>query len=125
MTEPTRDPAADPTQSPAGPGDSPPPPTFEQRMEDFGRRAEAAGERFGRDAQAAGERWSKDPRVVGATDTAARLWGVLVLAVGLWFFADITLRMDMPRVAWADVWPLALILVGLVVVARGWARNRA
>ena len=65
-------------------------------MEDFGHRAEAAGEKLGRDAEAAAHRWSKDPSVVAAGDTAARVWGLLVLAVGLWFFADITLGMDMP-----------------------------
>ena len=105
--------------------EAPPAPTFEERMEDFGRRAGEAGERFGREAQAAGERWSKDPAVVAAGDTAARVWGLLVLAVGAWFFADITLGMDMPAIAWRDVWPVALIVVGLAVVLRGIASRRA
>ena len=112
---------------PLPPPESEPPrsPTFEERMEDFGHRAEAAGERYGRVAQAAGERWSKDPAVVAAGDTAARVWGLLVLGVGLWFFADITLGMDMPAIAWRDVWPVALIVVGLAVVLRGIATRRA
>jgi hypothetical protein len=113
--QPTPPPATEP---PAGQ-------TFEQRMEDFGHRAEAAGERFGREAEAAAERWSKDPSVVAAGDTAARVWGLVVLGAGLWFFTDITLGMDMPAVAWRDVWPLALIVLGLVVVLRGVARRRA
>jgi hypothetical protein len=111
----------------------PPPPesepprsqTFEQRMEDFGHRAEAAGERLGHEAEAAAERWRKDPAVAAAGDTAARVWGLVVLGAGLWFFADITLGMEMPAVAWRDVWPLALIVVGLAVVLRGVARRRA
>jgi len=93
-------------------------------MEDFGRRAEAAGEKFGRDAEAAAHRWSKDPSVAAAGDTAARVWGLLVLAVGLWFFADITLGMNMPSVAWRDVWPIALIVLGLAVLLRGVASRR-
>jgi hypothetical protein len=101
------------------------PPTFEQRMEDFGHRAEAAGEKFGREAEAAARRWSKDPTVVAAADTATRVWGLLVLAVGVWFFADITLGMGMPAIAWRDVWPVALIVLGLAVLVRGMASRRA
>jgi hypothetical protein len=100
------------------------PRTFESRMEDFGHRAEAAGEKFGREAEAAAKRWSNDPTVVGAADTATRVWGLLVLAVGVWFFADITLGMDMPAIAWRDVWPVALIALGLAVLVRGMASRR-
>jgi hypothetical protein len=116
------------------PGTPPPPPpltppaaeprTFEQRMEDFGHRAGAAGEKLGKEAEAAAQRWSKDPAVVGAADTATRVWGLLVLAVGVWFFADITLGMDMPAIAWRDVWPAALIVLGLAVLVRGMASRR-
>ncbi|MCI0345322.1 MAG: hypothetical protein L0221_07740, partial [Chloroflexi bacterium] len=89
----TNDQAATPPPS-AEPAPAPSPAqTFEQRMEDFGRRAEAAG-----------ERWSKDPSIVGAADTATRAWGLIVLAVGIWFFADVTLGYDMPASAWRDVW---------------------
>lgn len=128
------DPSADPkqwrgpeqTDQPLPPPASEPPPnpSFEQRMDDFGHRAEVAGERLGRDAEAAAERWKRDPAVAVAGDTAARVWGLVVLGVGLWFFADITLGMAMPAVAWRDVWPLALIVLGLAVVLRGVARRR-
>ena len=94
-------------------------------MDDFGKRAGAAGEKLGREAEAAAQRWSKDPAITGAADTATRVWGLIVLAVGLWFFADFTLGLDMPRVAWRDIWPLGLIVVGLVVLARGLASRRA
>lgn len=128
--EPTLDqaPAATPEPTPEQAAEATPQPpleeTFEQRMEDFGRRAEAAGERWGRQAEATGERWSKDPAVVGAADTAGRVWGVLVLAIGLWFLADVTLGMDMPAIAWRDLWPVALIAVGLAVVLRGLSSRR-
>jgi len=118
------------TDQPTEPTPPPPPaepsrpPTFEQRVEGLGREAQAAGERLGRQAEAAGQRWSKDPAVVGAADTAGRVWGLIVLGVGLWFFADITLGLDMPAVAWRDLWPVALIVIGLAVVFRGMARRR-
>jgi hypothetical protein len=117
----------DPGTPPPTPTGTPPPAepkTFEQRMEDLGQRAGAAGEKLGKEAEAAAQRWSKDPAVVAAGDTAARVWGLLVLAVGLWFFADITLGMDMPAVAWREVWPVALIVLGLAVLLRGMASRR-
>jgi hypothetical protein len=123
--QPTEPAAVPPPEQPGGqPVEPAPERTFEERMQGFGREASAAGERLGREAQAAGERWAKDPGVVDAADTAARVWGLLVLAVGLWFFADITLGYDMPAVAWRDVWPIALIAIGLAVVLRGMARRR-
>jgi hypothetical protein len=116
-------PPPDATMSP----DAPPPAearTFEERVDDFGRRAGAAGEKLGRDAEAAAHRWSSDPSVAGAADTAARVWGLLVLAVGLWFFADITLGLSMPAIAWRELWPVALIVLGLAVLVRGMASRR-
>src|SRR6266550_2788560 len=128
-SEPTADPTADPTASGATPETGPasttpepevtPPSTFEERMERFGEEAQQAGERFGRRAEAAGQRWSKDAGVVRAADTASRIWGLLVLAIGLWFFADVTLGYDMPSIAWRDLWPIVLIGIGLIVVIRG------
>jgi len=93
-------------------------------MERFGHDAGEAGERFGKRAEEAANRWSKDPGMVRAADTAGRIWGLLVLAVGVWFFADVTLGYDMPRVAWSDLWPIALIGIGLLVVVRGMTRRR-
>ena len=90
-----------------------PPPTFEERME-----------RFGEEARQAGERWSKEPVVVRTADTAGRIWGLIVLAIGLWFFADVTLGYDMPSIAWRDLWPVVLIGIGLLVVVRGMTRRR-
>ena len=101
-------------------------------MEGFGREAEAAGqrigaagERFGKQAEDAGKRFAADPTVARVADTAARAWGLILLAVGAWFFADVTLAMDMPSVPWGDVWPFALILVGLAILVRGMGRRTA
>lgn len=66
-------------------------PTYEERMDAFGREAGAAGERIGRQAEAAGKRFASDPTMVRAADTAARVWGLLILLVGVWFLADVTL----------------------------------
>jgi len=108
--------------------DSPPPdtnrkPTFEERVDDFGRRADAAGERIEQRAEAAGRRLASDPAVVRAADTAGRVWGLIVLAVGVWFLLDVTFAMDMPRIPWGEVWPLAIIFIGLTILFRGMRRS--
>src|SRR5512134_1709235 len=75
--------SAEPTPTeptPIAPAPEPAPrPTFEQRVDAFGREVGAAGERIGREAEAVGERLSKDPGVQRAADTAARIWGLIVL----------------------------------------------
>jgi len=92
-------------------------------MESLGRDVGEAGERFGREAEAWGQRMAKDPGLQRAGDAAARVWGLLVLAVGIWFFIDVTLGYDMPRIPWSDVWPIGLILIGLIVILRGNRRS--
>jgi hypothetical protein len=94
-------------------------------MERFGQEVGEAGERFGKRAEDAASRWSRDPSVVHAADTAGRIWGLLLLAVGAWFFADITLGYDMPSIAWRDLWPVFLIGIGLLVLVRGLTRRGA
>jgi len=133
MTEPTADPGMQDTPKDAAPNTAPDPEpapaprpqTFEERMESFGQEVGAAGERFGREAEAWGQRMAKDPGLNRAADTAARVWGLLVLAVGAWFFVDVTLGYDMPAIPWGDVWPIGLIAIGLLVVLRGMTRRSA
>ena len=69
-------------------------------------------------------RLGANPVVRETFDFVGRLWGLVLLAFGLWFFADVTLRMDLPAIAWDDLWPVALILLGGLVVLRGVARRR-
>lgn len=120
-------PSPDPSPIDPGPSAAPPQPgrTFEERMERFGQEAGEAGRRIGEQAEAAGKRLAADPAIASAGDAAARVWGLILLAAGVWFLADITLDMDMPSIAWRELWPLALILVGLVIVFRGVVRRRA
>ena len=44
--------------------------------------------------------------------TASIIFGVIILAVGLWFFADLTLGLELPTIRWSQFWPLILIAIG-------------
>ena len=98
--------------------------TFEERAESLGRNVEAAAERFGREAEAAADRFASYPAVRSAGNAAARIWGLVLLAAGLWLFASITLHVTLPNIAWGDAWPVVLIALGLLVVF-GSGRRRA
>jgi hypothetical protein len=50
--------------------------------------------------------------------------GVALLAIGLWYFADRTLGLDLPRLNWRDLWPIALILLGAWIIAGPYLRRR-
>jgi uncharacterized integral membrane protein len=56
-------------------------------------------------------------------DTVTLVWGVILLAVGIWFFLDNTLGIEMPRIQWADVWPVIVIAVGVFVILQGLRRR--
>jgi uncharacterized membrane protein len=49
--------------------------------------------------------------------------GVVLLAVGLWFFADQTLELDMPSLRWSQLWPILIIGFG-AWIAIGSMRHR-
>jgi len=56
-------------------------------------------------------------------DSGAIVWGLILLAVGAWFFMDQTLGWDMPNVRWGDLWPVILIVIGAVVILQGLGRR--
>ncbi len=56
--------------------------------------------------------------------TGSIIFGVILLAVGLWFFADQTLGLDMPRLRWSELWPLLIIAIGAWVVLASMRRGR-
>jgi hypothetical protein len=58
-----------------------------------------------------------------AIDTGALVWGAILIAVGTWFFLDQTLGLDMPDVAWGDLWPVLLLVIGGAVILQGLRRR--
>lgn len=50
--------------------------------------------------------------------------GAILVVVGLWFFADRTLGLDLPRLRADQLWPILLIGIGVWVVLRSFGRRR-
>jgi hypothetical protein len=56
--------------------------------------------------------------------TVAIVVGGIVLLVGLYYFVDRTLGIDLPAISWGDLWPVILIVIGGLILARAWDRGR-
>lgn len=50
--------------------------------------------------------------------------GLFILAIGLWYVADRTLGLDLPRLNWDQLWPLALVGLGTWIIAGPRLRGR-
>jgi len=135
MTTPNERPDIPPLP-PAGPGPADAPPAqpapaaptatgadLKTAFEDGARALDVRAQALGREAEAAARRWGENPAVKETADLAGRLWGLVLLGFGLWFFADVTLRLDLPSLRWGELWPVILIVLGGFVVLRGLARR--
>jgi cell wall-active antibiotic response 4TMS protein YvqF len=69
------------------------------------------------------ERSRKRNRDDRSYDTVSLVWGGILLVVGIWFFLDRTLGINLPSVNWGDFWPVILIVVGAVVIFQGMRRR--
>ena len=49
--------------------------------------------------------------------------GGFFLIVGLWYFLDTTLGVEMPDISWGSLWPIFLIVIGALILWRA-ARDR-
>ncbi len=94
------------------------------RMRSFGRDAQVAGDRFGREAQVAGERLAHDPDVIAVGTMLGRLWGVVLIVVGLWLLAEVSLGLDLPGIDWGLAWPVVLMALGGLVILSAALRRR-
>jgi uncharacterized membrane protein len=57
-----------------------------------------------------------------------RVWtlvaGLFVLGLGVWFFLDYTLGIDLPTIRWSQLWPVILIVIGAAVLLGALRRER-
>jgi hypothetical protein len=55
--------------------------------------------------------------------TGSIVFGVILAAIGLWFFADQTLGLELPRLEWSELWPVFVIGLGAWIVLRSLGRR--
>jgi Domain of unknown function (DUF5668) len=48
--------------------------------------------------------------------------GIVLVAIGAWYFLDQTLGFAMPRINWRDFWPVILIAIGGLMIFRSMDR---
>jgi hypothetical protein len=56
--------------------------------------------------------------------TGTIVFGLIVIGVGLWFFADQTLGFEMPQLRWSELWPVILIVIGGWILLSSMRRRR-
>ncbi|HSO30788.1 MAG TPA: DUF5668 domain-containing protein [Candidatus Sulfomarinibacteraceae bacterium] len=122
MTTPTERPDLPPDQPVPS---APPAPGADLRtsLEGGARVLDERAHELGREAEAAVSRLGANPALRETADLAGRLWGLVLLGFGIWFLLDVTLRMDLPPIAWGQLWPVVLIVLGVLIVVRGMARR--
>lgn len=45
-------------------------------------------------------------------DVGSLVFGLILLAIGVWFLAEVTLGIDLPTIRWGQLWPVILIVLG-------------
>ncbi len=55
--------------------------------------------------------------------TGTIVLGVILVAIGLWFFGDQTLGLDMPELSWSELWPILIIGLGGWIVLGSLRRD--
>lgn len=57
-----------------------------------------------------------------------RIWtlivGLFILGLGVWFFLERTLGIDLPTIRWSQFWPIILIAIGAAILLGALRRER-
>ena len=61
---------------------------------------------------------SSGPRLAEGPRLGSIVLGLVILAVGLWYFADRTLGLELPRLEADQLWPIAVIGLGVWLIVR-------
>jgi hypothetical protein len=56
--------------------------------------------------------------------TGSIVFGAILLAVGIWFFLERTLGLELPDIRWSQFWPVILIVIGGWLVLGSWRSRR-
>ena len=58
------------------------------------------------------------PRALDGPRYGSIILGLLILAIGLWYFADRTLGLELPRLDADQLWPIVVIGLGAWLIVR-------
>ena len=58
------------------------------------------------------------PPLVGGPRYGSMIVGLVILGVGLWYFADRTLGLELPRIDADQLWPIVVIALGAWLIVR-------
>jgi hypothetical protein len=56
-------------------------------------------------------------------DTGAIVFGLILLAVGVYYLLERTFGLALPELDWDKLWPLILVLIGAAIVFNSWRRQ--
>ena len=56
-------------------------------------------------------------------DAGGLIFGGILLIVGIYYLFQRTLGLDIPDLEWEQVWPVAVILLGGVIIYNNWTRR--
>ena len=56
-------------------------------------------------------------------DVGGLLIGLIILGVGVYYFVNQTLGIDIPKLDWDRVWPLFVIALGAGIVLSNWFKK--
>ena len=57
------------------------------------------------------------------SNVAVIVVGLIILAVGVYYFLDRTLGIAMPQIQWGSLWPVLLIVLGGLILLRSIERR--
>jgi hypothetical protein len=116
-TESTPVPPIPPAVPPAVPSAAPPAPAAPPQA----TRPAASGLAVPPAAPSTEPTWRPPPADSGRI--ASLIFGIVLIVIGLWFFATTTLGLSLPRLDWGQLWPILLIGLGLWVLLRSMGRQ--
>jgi hypothetical protein len=57
--------------------------------------------------------------------TGTVVFGLILIVIGIWFFAERTLGLALPDVDWGSLWPVILIVLGIWMLIGAAGRRRS